>query len=56
VTHDTLLRDGVTLIEYLVNTTALSERRVLFSAAPLKIPGADGAPARIYAIEGLDLR
>jgi kynurenine formamidase len=56
VTHDTLLRGGVTLIEYLVNTTALTERRVLLSAAPLKIPGADGAPARVYAIEGLDLR
>lgn len=55
VTHDTLLREGVTLIEYLVNTTALAERRVLFSAAPLKIPDADGAPARIYAIEGLGL-
>jgi len=25
---------------------------VLLSAAPLKIPGADGAPARVYAIEG----
>jgi kynurenine formamidase len=55
VTHDTLLRGGVTLIEYVVNTTALTERRVLLSAAPLKIPGADGAPARIYAIEGLSL-
>ena len=55
VTHDTLLRGGITLIEYLVNTSALSERRVLFSAAPLKVPGADGAPARVYAIEGLDL-
>jgi kynurenine formamidase len=55
VTHDTLLRSGVTLIEYLVNTAALAERRVLLSAAPLKIPGADGAPARVYAIEGLDL-
>lgn len=55
VTHDVLLRAGVTLVEYLVNTSALSERRVLFSAAPLKIPGADGAPARVYAIEGLAL-
>jgi kynurenine formamidase len=53
VTHDTLLRAGITLIEYLVNTSALTERRVLLSAAPLKIPGADGAPARVYAIEGL---
>lgn len=55
VTHDVLLRAGVTLVEYLVNTAALSQRRVLFSAAPLKIPGADGAPARVYAIEGLPL-
>ncbi|MBL8588204.1 MAG: cyclase family protein [Methylobacteriaceae bacterium] len=53
VTHDVCLRQGITLIEYLVNTAAIVERRVFFSAAPLKIPGADGAPARIYAIEGL---
>ena len=53
VTHDICLRQGITLIEYLVNTSALTDPRVLFSAAPLKIPGADGAPARIYAIEGL---
>jgi arylformamidase len=53
VTHDICLRKGVTLIEYLVNTAALTQPRVFFSAAPLKIPGADGGPARIYAIEGL---
>ncbi|HSP24331.1 MAG TPA: cyclase family protein [Saliniramus sp.] len=53
VTHDVLLKDGVTLIEYVVNTSALEQNRVLFSAAPLLIPGADGAPARAYAIEGL---
>jgi arylformamidase len=53
VTHDVCLRAGITLIEYLVNTSALSEPRVFLSAAPLKIPNADGAPARIYAIEGL---
>jgi len=53
VTHDICLRQGITLIEYLVNTSALAAPRVFFSAAPLKIPGADGAPARIYAIEGL---
>jgi arylformamidase len=53
VTHDVLLRGGVTLIEYLVNTAALRETRCLLCAAPLKIPGADGAPARVHAIEGL---
>jgi arylformamidase len=53
VTHDILLRAGVTMIEYLCNTAELREPEVLLSAAPLKIVGADGAPARVYAIEGL---
>lgn len=55
VTHDILLKNGVTLIEYVVNTGKLSQSRVLLSAAPLLIPNADGAPARIYAIEGLPI-
>ena len=53
VTHDVLLSNGVTLIEYVVNTSKLTAPRNLFSAAPLLIPNADGAPARFYAIEGL---
>ena len=53
VTHDICLRQGITLIEYLVGTAEIRAPRVFFSAAPLKIPGADGAPSRIYAIEGL---
>jgi len=53
VTHDICLRQGITLIEYLVGTMEIVADRVFFSAAPLKIPGADGAPSRIYAIEGL---
>jgi len=53
VTHDILLRNGVHMVEYLTNTGALTEDTVFLSAAPLKIPGADGAPARVYAIEGL---
>lgn len=55
VTHDVLLRAGVTLIEYLVNTSALKGPRTFLCAAPLKIPTADGAPARVFAIEGLDV-
>ena len=55
VTHDVLLRVGVTLIEYLVNTSALRHPRTLLCAAPLKIPNADGAPARVFAIEGLSV-
>lgn len=53
VTHDILLRAGVHMVEYVVNTAEIRESRVFFSAAPLKIPGADGAPARVYCIEGL---
>jgi kynurenine formamidase len=53
VTHDVLLRRGITLIEYLVNTAALEGPRTFLCAAPLLVPGADGAPARIFAIEGM---
>jgi arylformamidase len=53
VTHDICLRAGITLIEYLANTTSLREPRMFLSAAPLRIPGADGSPARVHAIEGL---
>jgi arylformamidase len=51
VTHDVLLRNGVILIEYLSNTAALVEPRSWFCCLPLKVPGADGAPARAIAIE-----
>ncbi|WP_414896528.1 cyclase family protein [Rhodovulum sp. YEN HP10] len=53
VTHDVLLRAGVTLIEYVVNTAALKGPRTFLCAAPLKIGNADGAPARIFAIEDM---
>ena len=53
VTHDVLLAAGVTLIEYLVNTRDIAGPRTFLCAAPLKIPTADGAPARAFAIEGL---
>jgi arylformamidase len=53
VTHDVLLRADVTMIEYIANTADLRAPEVFLSAAPLNIPGADGAPARVYAIEGL---
>lgn len=55
VTHDILLRNGVHMVEYLTNTAELNANRVFLSAAPLKIPGSDGAPARVYAIEGLSV-
>jgi|NGEPerStandDraft_6_1074524.scaffolds.fasta_scaffold00810_10 arylformamidase len=53
VTHDVLLRNGVTLIEYLINTSQLTQPRTFLCAAPLLIPNADGAPARVFAINNL---
>ena len=51
VTHDVLLAGGVTLVEYLCNTAELTGDTTWFSAAPIKLSGADGAPARAYAVE-----
>lgn len=51
VTHHILLREGVTLIEYICNTSALQDERTYLCALPLKVPDADGAPARVVAIE-----
>ena len=53
VTHDILLRNGVTMIEYLCNTAALTGERTFLCALPLKVPTADGAPARVIAIEDM---
>ncbi|MCZ6556277.1 MAG: cyclase family protein, partial [SAR324 cluster bacterium] len=53
VTHDILLRNGVTMIEYLCNTAALTRERTFLCALPLKIPACDGAPARVIAMEDL---
>lgn len=51
VTHDVLLRNGVIMIEYLQNMAQLSRPHTQLYALPLKIPHADGAPARVIAIE-----
>ena len=51
VTHDVLLRNGVILLEYLSNTAALSAPRTFLCCLPLKVPDADGAPARVIALE-----
>lgn len=50
VTHDILLRQGVIMIEYLCNLSALQEIRTMLVALPIKIPDADGAPARVIAL------
>lgn len=51
VTHDVLLSNGVILIEYLSNTAALERPRTFLCCLPLKVPGSDGAPARVIALE-----
>ncbi len=51
VSHDVLLRRGVPLIEYLRNLAAIEQPRPQLCALPIKLPDADGAPARVIAIE-----
>lgn len=51
VSHDVILRRGVPLIEYLCNLGAVSSSRAEVCALPLKLLDADGAPARVVAIE-----
>lgn len=51
VTHDVLLRNGIVLIEYLVNTIAIKGSRTYLCALPLKIPDSNGMPIRAIAFE-----
>lgn len=46
VTHHHLLMNGITLLEYITNTSAIAGDKVWGVAAPLAIRGADGAPCR----------
>jgi arylformamidase len=55
VVHHKILGDEIYNIEY-VHRLALIERpRCTILALPLKLVGLDGAPARVLAIEGLEL-
>ena len=49
--HDVLLRNGVILIEYARNFGALRHDRTTVYALPLRLPDADGCPARVIAVE-----
>ncbi|MBX2883094.1 MAG: cyclase family protein [Granulosicoccus sp.] len=51
VTHDVLLRNNVTLIEYLIGTDKITTPKTFLCAQPLNLPDADGAPARVIAVE-----
>ncbi|MDW8314674.1 MAG: cyclase family protein [Rhodovarius sp.] len=51
VTHYHLLARGVIMFEYLCNMGALRQPRNEVIALPIRLPDADGAPARVIAIE-----
>jgi arylformamidase len=49
-THNIILGKGIFLIEYLINLHRIHVDRVNLFALPLKVVGAEGAPARVVAI------
>jgi kynurenine formamidase len=49
--HQILLGGRIIIVEGLANLAALTQDRVWFCAAPLKIEGGDGTPCRAFAIE-----
>jgi arylformamidase len=49
-THNLILRRGIYLIEYLCNLHQVTSDRAEVYALPLKIAGAEGAPARVIAV------
>ena len=48
--HREMFSCGTVFVEGLIRTRDLSEGRFFFAAAPLKIVGGDGSPARAYVI------
>lgn len=55
VIHHKILGKGIYNIEYVHNLGKISQRRVSIVALPLRLVGLDGAPARVVALEGVDL-
>jgi arylformamidase len=49
-THHLILRKGIYLIEYLCNLHQVHADRIQVYALPLKVLGAEGAPARVIAV------
>jgi kynurenine formamidase len=49
-THKIILGKGIYLIEYLINLHSIHVDRVTLFALPLKVVGAEGAPARVVAM------
>lgn len=51
VSHHILLRNNVTLIEYLRGVKQVTTPKTFLCALPLNLPEADGAPARVIAMD-----
>lgn len=49
-THHLILRKGIYLFEYLCNVHQLTSPRATVFGMPIKVKGAEGAPARIAAV------
>jgi arylformamidase len=55
VVHHKILGNDIYNIEYVQNLIKISQSRLTIIALPLKLEGFDGAPARVLAMEGVDL-
>lgn len=55
VVHHRILGEEIYNIEYVHNLGRITAERLAILALPLKLEGLDGAPARVVAIEGMDL-
>lgn len=53
--HRILLGANITIVEGLTNLDTLTQEKVYFVAAPLKIEGGDGCPCRAFAFEEMAL-
>ena len=55
VVHHKILGNDICNIEYVINLAKIERPRCAIIAMPLKLDGLDGAPARVVALEGVDL-
>ena len=55
IVHHRILGDEIYNIEYVHCLGKIREPRLAIIALPLKLVGCDGAPARVVALEGVDL-
>jgi kynurenine formamidase len=53
--HHTILGENIYNVEYCHNLAKIRRPRLAIAALPIHLVGLDGAPARVVAIEGLDL-